>query len=194
MKLVFATHNPHKLAEVQSMLPENMKILGLKDINCEEDIPETQDTLQGNALQKARFVREHYCCFCFSDDTGLEIDALDGRPGVLSARYAGEAKDSVANMEKVLKELEGVENRKARFKTVIALLLEDEELLFEGVAEGEIIKEKRGVEGFGYDPIFVPKGYDQTFAEMPLHEKNRISHRYKAFNLLSEYLMSLNYF
>ncbi len=194
MKLVFATHNPHKLAEVQSMLPENMNILGLNDIGCEEDIPETQLTLQGNALEKARFVRKHYCCYCFSDDTGLEIEALGGKPGVLSARYAGDSRDSLSNMDKILKEMEGIENRKARFRTVIALILENEELLFEGIAEGKIISEKRGIEGFGYDPIFVPTGYEQTFAEMPLKEKNRISHRYKAFNMLSEYLMSLNYF
>lgn len=194
MDLVFATHNNNKLAEVQLMLPKNMVIKGLNQIGCHEEIPETETTLQGNALQKARFVREKYGYNCFSDDTGLEIDALDGRPGVYSARYAGAQKNSQDNMAKVLQELEGVSNRRARFRTVIALLLDNEEMLFEGIAEGEIITQKRGAEGFGYDPIFVPVGYSQTFAEMPLPIKNKISHRYKAFIMLSEYLMSLNYF
>jgi XTP/dITP diphosphohydrolase len=194
MELVFATHNNNKLGEVQLMLPNNMLIKGLNQIGCHEEIPETETTLQGNALQKARFVRDNYGHNCFSDDTGLEIDALDGRPGVYSARYAGDKKNSQDNMAKVLQELEGVSNRKARFRTVIALILENEEMLFEGIAEGEIINQKRGAEGFGYDPIFVPVGYSQTFAEMSLSVKNKISHRYKAFTMLSEYLMSLNYF
>ncbi|MFW5725156.1 MAG: non-canonical purine NTP diphosphatase [Bacteroidota bacterium] len=194
MKLVFATHNDHKLQEVRHMLPRNMNILGLKEIGCTEEIPETQPTLEGNALDKARFVKSNYCYNCFSDDTGLEIDALEGRPGVYSARYAGNQKDSGANMRKVLEELRGVTHRKARFRTVIALIINNEELLFEGIAEGEIIEKPRGEEGFGYDPIFVPAGYDQTFAEMSHELKNRISHRYKAFNMLAEYMMAQNYF
>ncbi len=194
MELVFASHNSNKLLEVQLMLPQNLIIKGLDHIGCRDEIPETDNTLQGNALQKARFVKEKYGYNCFSDDTGLEIDALDGRPGVFSARYAGEQKNSQDNMIKVLKELEGISNRRARFRTVIALVLDNEEMLFEGIAEGEIISQKRGNEGFGYDPIFVPVGYSQTFAEMPLSVKNQISHRYKAFKMLSEYLMSLNYF
>ena len=194
MKFVFATHNQHKLQEVSLMLPEKMNILGLTDIGCMEEIPENQPTLEGNALEKARFVKNNYCFNCFSDDTGLEVEALDGRPGVYSARYAGESKSSQANMEKLLMELNGVSNRKARFRTVIALVINNEELLFEGIAEGEIISEPRGTKGFGYDPIFIPTGYDQTFAEMPLRLKNTISHRYKAFNMLADYLMSYNYF
>lgn len=193
MKFVFATHNTHKLKEVSLMLPDKMNILGLTDIGCMEDIPENQPTLEGNALEKARFVKNNYCYNCFSDDTGLEVEALNGRPGVYSARYAGETKSSQANMEKLLRELEGVSNRKARFRTVIALIINNEEMLFEGIAEGEIITKPRGTEGFGYDPIFVPTGYDHTFAEMPLQLKNTISHRYKAFNMLAEYLMSYNY-
>jgi XTP/dITP diphosphohydrolase len=194
MKIVFATHNLHKLQEVRLLLPEKMGILGLNQIGCMDEIPETKNTLEGNALEKARFVAMNYQCNCFSDDTGLEIDALDGRPGVFSARYAGEERSSMANMEKVLQELNGSSNRRARFKTVIALILNNDEILFEGIAEGEIITDKRGKEGFGYDPIFKPVGYDQTFAEMSLDQKNLISHRMKAFKMLSEYLMSLNYF
>ncbi len=194
MEIVFATHNLNKLKEVQLMLPDNMHIIGLDQIGCFDEIPETQPSLEGNALQKARYVHKHYRCNCFSDDTGLEIEALQGRPGVLSARYAGEEKSSEANMAKVLSELKGVENRTARFRTVIALILDNEEMLFEGIAEGEIISQKRGDSGFGYDPIFVPRAYDKTFSEMPLSEKNLISHRKKAFQMLSEYLMSLNYF
>jgi XTP/dITP diphosphohydrolase len=188
MNLVFATHNENKLREVQLMLPENMKISGLKQIGCLEDIPETYPTLEGNALLKARYVFNHYGFNCFSDDTGLEIEALDGRPGVLSARYAGEGKNSDDNMDKVLAEMNDITHRKARFRTVIALIINNDEVLFEGIAEGEIIREKRGSQGFGYDPIFIPKGYDQTFAQMPLSEKNLISHRKKAFRKLAEFL------
>lgn len=176
------------------MLPDNMQILGLDQIGCFDEIPETQPTLEGNALEKARYVHKHYGCNCFSDDTGLEIEALQGRPGVLSARYAGEEKSSEANMEKVLLDLKGVENRRAHFRTVIALILDNEEMLFEGIADGEIITQKRGDSGFGYDPIFVPRGYDKSFSEMPLSEKNLISHRKKAFQMLAEYLMSVNFF
>jgi XTP/dITP diphosphohydrolase len=191
MKLVFATQNPNKLKEVKSMLPANMEIVSLDQIGCFDDIPETQPTLEGNALQKARYINQNYGINCFSDDTGLEIEALGGEPGVFSARYAGEAKDSNANMEKVLTLLNGVENRKARFRTVIALILDGKEMLFEGIVEGEIIEHKQGKEGFGYDPIFLPHGYEQTFAEMPLAEKNLISHRKRAFHKLSEYLTSI---
>jgi XTP/dITP diphosphohydrolase len=191
MKLVFATHNPNKLLEVKLMLPSDLILLGLDEIGCYEDIPETQPTLEGNALQKARFIYQHYGQInCFSDDTGLEIDALGGKPGVFSARYAGEQKNSHDNMLKVLNELEGSSNRKARFRTVIAAILDHRELLFEGIAEGEIISSPRGTGGFGYDPVFVPSGYHKTFAEMPLHEKNLISHRKKAFQLLANHLYS----
>ena len=192
--IVLATGNPHKIREIQEMLDDQFEIKGLTDIGCKTDLPETSPTLEGNALQKARYVHKKYGCNCFSDDTGLEIEALRGRPGVLSARYAGEQKSSEANMEKVLLELKTEANRGARFRTVIALILDTEEMLFEGIAEGEIISQKRGDSGFGYDPIFVPKGFDKTFSEMPLNEKNLISHRKKAFQMLSEYLMSLNYF
>lgn len=194
MQLLFATHNTHKLIEVRSMLPEKMIISGLTEIGCEEDIPEDENTLEGNALSKARYVREKYHLNCFSDDTGLEIEALNGQPGVHSARYAGNKKDSKANIEKVLNEMKDVTHRKARFRTVIALILDNEEMIFEGIAEGQILRELRGKEGFGYDPVFVPKGQDKTFAEMSLEEKNRYSHRQKAFTMLSEYLMSYNYF
>ena len=194
MKFVFATHNQHKLKEVSLMLPDKMNILGLTEIGCMDEIPENQPTLEGNAIEKARFVKKNYCYNCFSDDTGLEVEALHGKPGVYSARYAGEGKSSQANMEKLLGELQGVTNRKARFRTVIALIINNEEMVFEGIAEGEIIESPRGSEGFGYDPIFVPTGYDQTFAEMSLALKNTISHRFKAFNMLAEYLMALSYF
>lgn len=151
-------------------------------------------TLEENALQKARYIYDKFGVNCFADDTGLEVDALNGRPGVHSARYAGEDKDSNANMDKLLDELKNSDNRRAQFRTVIALIIDGDELLFNGIAEGEIIDEKRGKEGFGYYPIFVPRGYKETFAQMPLQEKNRISHRYKATKMLAEYLMSLNYF
>ncbi|TVQ88426.1 MAG: non-canonical purine NTP diphosphatase [Bacteroidetes bacterium] len=193
-KLVFATNNLNKLNEVSNMLPENVELLTLEQIGCLEDIPETHDTLEENALQKARYVYEKYGLNCFADDTGLEVDALDGRPGVHSAHYAGDQRDSHNNMDKLLKELEHIDNRNARFRTVIALILDGEELLFNGIAEGEIIKEKHGEGGFGYDPIFLPEGYQQTFAQMPLKQKNQISHRYKAIKMFADYLMSLNYF
>lgn len=194
LKIVFATQNPNKLQEIKAILPESIEITGLDHLGLNEDIPETQDTLEGNALQKARYVYEKFGVNCFADDTGLEAEALNGRPGVHSARYAGEGKDSNANMDKLLYELKNSDNRRAQFRTVIALIIDGEELLFNGIAEGEIIDEKRGKEGFGYDPIFVPRGYKETFAQMPLNEKNRISHRYKATKMLADYLMSLNYF
>jgi XTP/dITP diphosphohydrolase len=164
----------------------------LNDINCLEDIPETQATIEGNASQKAFYVFVKYNVNCFADDTGLEVEALNGRPGVLSARYAGEMKDANANMDKILLELAGVENRKARFKTVISLVINNEEHLFEGIVDGVILNEKRGKDGFGYDPIFMPSGFDKSFAEMDLIEKNKISHRARATYKLLEYLKQIN--
>jgi len=194
VKIVFATQNRKKLEEIKAMLPDSIELNGLDHLGFHEDIPETHDTLEENALQKARYIYDKFGVNCFADDTGLEVDALNGRPGVHSARYAGEDKDSNANMDKLLDELKNSDNRRAQFRTVIALIIDGDELLFNGIAEGEIIDEKRGKEGFGYDPIFVPRGYKETFAQMPLQEKNRISHRYKATKMLAEYLMSLNYF
>ncbi len=187
-KLVFATNNNNKLREVKAILKDKIELLSLKDINCNVDIPETADTIPGNAKLKAKYVNVHYNMNCFADDTGLEVEALDGAPGVYSARYAGEDKSSEANMQKLLHELDGKEDRKAQFKTVIALILDGKEYLFEGVIKGEIIKEKKGDTGFGYDPIFVPEGYNQTFAEMGDEIKNKISHRAIAINKLCEFL------
>jgi len=187
-KLVFATNNNNKLREVKAILKDKIELLSLKDINCNVDIPETADTIPGNAKLKAKYVNVHYDMNCFADDTGLEVEALDGAPGVYSARYAGEDKSSEANMQKLLHELDGKENRKAQFKTVVALILDGKVYLFEGIIKGEIIKEKRGNKGFGYDPIFVPEGYDQTFAEMGDEIKNKISHRALAINKLCEFL------
>lgn len=188
MKLVFATHNKNKLEEVRAMLPTNITLLSLDDIGCFEDIPETADTIDGNAILKANYVKLHYQVDCFADDTGLEIKALNGEPGVFSARYAGEEKNDEANIQKVLANLEERENRSARFKTVIALNLEDHELLFTGICEGTILKEKRGARGFGYDPVFQPNNSNKSFAEMDLEEKAALSHRGKAFRDLMEYL------
>lgn len=191
MKLVFATANQNKAKEIQLLIPNSIEILSLNDINCQEEIPETQATIEGNAAQKAFYVYDKYSQNCFADDTGLEIDALDGQPGVLSARYAGEAKNANNNMDKVLLEMKGIENRKARFKTVISLVISGKELQFEGVVNGAILNEKRGSSGFGYDPIFLPDGGSKSFAEMELSEKNRISHRAIAVNKLVEYLKTL---
>ncbi len=188
MKLVFATNNAHKLEEVSAILGNSVELLSLKAIDCNDDIPETAETLEGNALMKARYIHERYHCDCFADDTGLEVEALNGAPGVYSARYAGVAHDSEANMQKLLKELEGKENRKARFRTVIALILDNKEYLFEGIVEGEIIKGKRGGSGFGYDPVFVPQGESATFAELGEEVKNRISHRARAVEKLNQFL------
>lgn len=192
MKIVFATNNKNKLAEIRDMLGDKIEVMSLADINCHEDIPETADTLEGNALQKARYVFDKYGMSCFADDTGLEVDALGGEPGVYSARYAGgEGHDSEANMAKLMQKLGDNDNRKARFRTVIALITgsgDDVVKLFEGVAEGDIICEKRGGEGFGYDPIFRPEGYDKTFAELGHEIKNKISHRARAVQKLVEYL------
>lgn len=191
MDLIFATHNRHKVSEVQAMLPEGILVRSLSELGCEEEIPETHDTLQGNALQKAQFVWERYHCSCFADDTGLEVDALNGRPGVYSARYAGEGCSFDDNVRKLLGELENVrdlEKRTARFRTVVALLLDGKEYFFEGRVDGFITLERSGCEGFGYDPVFLPQGYRQTFAEMPAEEKNRISHRGRAVSRLVDFL------
>lgn len=190
--LVFATNNRHKLDEVQKITGAGFRIVSLAEINCREEIPETADTLEGNALLKARYVKEHYGYDCFADDTGLEVEALDNAPGVYSARYAGEEKSPEANIRKLLDELKGKENRKARFRTVIALILNGKEMLFEGIVVGEIIPEKRGVSGFGYDPVFIPEGYTETFAEMGNETKNTISHRAEAVKKLDRYLSSLS--
>ena len=187
-KLVFVTNNAHKLEEISSILGGKMELLSLKDIQCTADIPETADTLEGNAIQKAEYIHRHYGLDCFADDTGLEVEALDGAPGVYSARYAGEGHDSEANMQKLLHNLEGKDNRKAQFRTAICLIIDDEQHLFEGICRGEIIKEKRGRAGFGYDPIFVPEGYTETFAELGNDIKNTISHRAKAVQMLCEFL------
>lgn len=181
----------HKLTEVSAMLNADISLLSLKDIGCTEDIPETADTLEGNALLKARFVKQKYGYDCFADDTGLEVEALAGAPGVFSARYAGEGHDSEANMSKLLSEMEGTTNRKARFRTVVALALGEEEHLFEGIVGGHILYERRGMAGFGYDPLFVPDGYSQTFAELAGGLKNSISHRALAVSKLAEFLSTL---
>ena len=190
-ELIFATHNQHKVSEAQAILPASVHIRSLHDIGCHEEIPETQNSLQGNALQKAQYVAERYHCHCFADDTGLEIDALDGRPGVYSARYAGEGCSFADNMRKVLDELRDVkelERRSARFRTVIALILEGKTYFFAGRVEGFITLQPVGAEGFGYDPVFLPKGYTQTFAEMDAAEKNRISHRGRAMAQMIDFL------
>ena len=183
MRIVFATNNKHKLDEIREMLQGRAEVLSLSDIGCDVDIPETGATLEENALIKARYVAEHYNVACFADDTGLEVDALGGAPGVYSARYAGgEGHDSEANMAKLLRELDGKSDRRARFRTVIALIESTDAAphLFEGIVEGEITTEKSGAEGFGYDPVFRPDGYDKTFAELGHEVKNKISHRAKA--------------
>ncbi len=190
-KFVFATNNAHKLEEVKDILGDKIELLSLKDINCHEEIPETADTLAGNALLKARYVYEKYHLNCFADDTGLEVEALKGAPGVYSARYAGDAHNSEANMKKLLHELENTENRKAQFHTVFALIIDGKEHLFEGTVKGEITKVHKGTSGFGYDPIFQPEGYSQTFAEMGNEEKNKISHRAKATQKLCKFLKSI---
>jgi XTP/dITP diphosphohydrolase len=191
MELVFATNNKHKLEELQALLGNKIKLLSLKDIGCFEDIPEEQATLEGNANQKSAYVFDKYGHNCFADDTGLEIEALNGEPGVYSARYAGEEKSAEANMGKVLQNLTEINNRNARFRTVISLIIGGKEEQFEGFVEGEIIKDRKGGEGFGYDPIFQPKGFDTTFAEMDLKEKNIISHRGRAVQKLIKHLQTL---
>ena len=197
-KIVFATNNPHKLNEIQNLLGSHFTLMSLKDIGFNGDIPEEQPTLEGNALEKARYIYEKFNTPCFADDTGLEIDAFNGEPGVFSARYAGgldifgtEDKRSEANMLKVLTKLENVHNRKARFRTVIAYIENNTEHFFEGIMNGSVTNEKRGNGGFGYDPIFVPDGSQLTFAEMPLSEKNKISHRAQAFRKFVEFMTNL---
>lgn len=188
MELIFATHNQHKTEEAIAIAASSIQIRNLKDIGCLTEIPETADTLSGNALQKARFVYEHYHTNCFADDTGLEVEALDGRPGVYSARYAGEHCSYQDNVTKLLAEMHGKTNRKACFKTAIALILDGNEFLFEGRVDGIIIENQRGTAGFGYDPVFLPDGFDTTFAEMSEDEKNNISHRGRAMRKLMEFL------
>ena len=189
MRIVFATNNQHKLSEIRQILGSRVEVLSLKDIGCDVDIPETGSTLEENALQKAQYVYDNYHIDCFADDTGLEVDALGGTPGVYSARYAGgEGHDSEANMTKLLGELGENNNRRARFRTVIALIQHGEVHEFEGIVNGEIIRERRGGEGFGYDPIFQPDGYDKTFAELGTDIKNQISHRARATAKLCDFL------
>lgn len=190
MKLVFATNNQHKLEEVSQILGDKIELLSLKDIHCDVDIPETADTLEGNALLKAEYIYKNYGLDAFADDTGLEIEALNNEPGIYSARYAGEEKSPQANMLKVLDKLNGIENRKAQFRTAISLILDGKTYLFEGIIKGHIIEEKRGEAGFGYDPIFMPEGYDKTFAELGNDIKNEISHRAIAIKKLNDFLNS----
>jgi len=188
MQIVFATSNPNKIKEINQILPENITIIGLKDIGCIEDIPETQPTIEGNAIQKAQYVYDNYGVNCFAEDTGLEITALDGDPGVYSARYAGEQRSADDNMNKAMDKLKDQSDRSARFKTVIALIIDGSITTFEGIVDGTIITEKRGKGGFGYDPIFMPDGYYETFGELSSSEKNKISHRARATNKLIDYL------
>ena len=187
MEIVFATHNQHKTEEVRAILGADYRILNLPELGC-PDIPETADTLKGNALQKAQYVADHYGRNCFADDTGLEVLALDGRPGVYSARYAGEGCSYQDNVLKLLREMQGVTDRRACFKTVIALILNGKTYFFEGRVDGIILPEQRGTDGFGYDPVFLPDGYDQTFAEMSPATKNSISHRGRAIQQLAAFL------
>ena len=191
MKLVFATNNQHKLHELQAMLGDHFELLSLTEIGCNEEIPEDQPTLEGNARQKAFYIYQKYGLPCFADDTGLEIEALNGEPGVFSARYAGEEKSSEANMDKVLDKMSKINHRDARFRTVISLVINNREIQFEGIVNGKILHQKRGSSGFGYDPIFQPSGQEFSFAEMSLSEKNKISHRGQAVSKLIDYLKKL---
>lgn len=191
MKLVFASNNQNKIKEIQQMLPESIAVLSLEDIGCTEDIPETAATIEGNAILKANYVTEKYGYNCFADDTGLEVAVLNGEPGVYSARYAGEQKDANNNMDKLLSNLENKSNRKAQFKTVIALNINKNQHLFTGIVKGNIIQEKIGTQGFGYDPIFVAENDTRTFAELTIEEKATISHRGIAVKQLIEYLQNI---
>lgn len=193
MRIIFATNNENKLKEVSKLLENNIRLITLKDIHYNEEIPETGITLKANALQKAKHISNKFKLDCFADDTGLEINALDGNPGVYSARYAGEEKIAANNIRKVLNELKGKQNRLACFKTVIALILNDDEYFFEGKIKGNITEMERGKNGFGYDPIFIPEGYNKTFAEMSLEEKNKISHRGIAVQKLTNFLNTLHH-
>lgn len=188
MKICFATNNLKKIEEVKAALGSEFEIVSLLQIGCNEELPETGDTLDHNAFQKARFVKENFGVDCFADDTGLEVEALNGAPGVYSGRFAGEPRSDVRNIDLLLKKMKGESNRKARFRTVIALILEGQEYEFEGIAEGEILDQKIGEGGFGYDPVFRPKGFEKTFAELTLTEKNQISHRGKAVKNLISFL------
>lgn len=191
MELIFATQNKNKATEIQLLIPSTITLKTLAEIGCHDDIPETADTLEGNAQLKAEYVVNQFKKDCFADDTGLEIEALNGAPGVFSARYAGSQKNADDNMNKVLKELEGVANRKAQFRTVISLIINGEKKQFEGIVKGEITTAKSGEKGFGYDPIFRPEGFSKTFSEMNTTEKNKISHRGKAIKKLVDYLNTL---
>jgi len=188
MQLVFATNNPNKLKEVKALVPNHIKLLSLADILCIEDIPETQPTIEGNAIQKAEYIKTNYGYDCFADDTGLEVEALNGEPGVFSARYAGPQRNAEDNINKVISELENKDNRNAQFKTVIALHLNGKLQTFTGICRGKITKEKQGEKGFGYDPVFKADGYDKTFAEISLDEKNKIGHRGMAIGQLVAFL------
>jgi XTP/dITP diphosphohydrolase len=189
-KLVIATNNTHKLEEIRAILGHQLELLSLKDIHCDVDIPETADTLEGNASQKAHFIYDNYGLNCFADDTGLEVEALNGEPGVHTARYATEGHDTDANVRKLLHELEGKKNRKARFRTIVSLIEDGVEHQFEGIVNGVITTEKRGTNGFGYDPVFIPEGYDETFAELGVDVKNHVSHRARAIAKLCAYLLN----
>ncbi len=188
MQLVFASNNINKIKEIQLLLPSKIQVISLKDIGCFEEIPETADTIKGNAMQKANYITEKFGYNCFADDTGLEVEALNGEPGVYSARYAGEQRDANDNMDKLLANLDGKTNRNAQFKTVIALNLDGNQQLFTGIINGKIIEEKIGTNGFGYDPIFIADGYSKTFAELTLEEKSKISHRGLAVKQLVDFL------
>ena len=187
-KLVFATHNAHKVDEVRAILPASVELVGPAALGCHDEIPETGDTLRDNALQKVQYIHDRFGVDCFADDTGLEVEALDGAPGVYSARYAGEPADFAKNRAKLLAALAGISNRRAQFRTVVSLILNDKTYFFEGIVTGRIIAEERGVGGFGYDSVFVPDGYDKTFAELPASVKNSISHRARAMEQLNNFL------
>lgn len=191
MQLVFASQNPHKVEEIKSELSEKIELVSLQNLGYLKEVPENSDTLEGNALEKAKFIYNLYKLNTIADDTGLEVEALDNAPGVYSARYAGDQKDSLANILKLLNSLKGVQNRKARFRTVITLIINDNISFFEGIVNGIIINEQRGQGGFGYDPIFQPEGFSKTFAEMSLEEKNLTSHRARAIRKLTKYLNNI---
>lgn len=192
MKLVFATNNSHKLEELRQIAGDRFEILSLGDIGCHDDIPETADTLEGNSLLKARWVKQHYGYDCFADDTGLEVEALEGEPGVRSARYAGDGHDSGANMKLLLQRMQDKINRKARFRTVITLIMGEQTHCFEGIVNGHITEAPRGDSGFGYDPVFMPQGWNKTFAEATAGEKNAVSHRGRAVEALITFLKSID--